>query len=246
MHEHSLSLNQWADFFCNLHRRGVRLLHSSNEYDSFGLLCDVLTEIRSRDCGVQFKHVVKLAEPSFDDERFDALRLGQKVDAYLSALVCDRLDTVQWMWRRDLDDDVKRIRDMARATPHIAAVFETLKAEGKIVYVGCFPYSVDFASEVSGSKMIDRLIFYRNPLEKDYDHLLEKCIVSGKKVIALRPFAAGMAFQEPTRTAVDLIKYALGHECVAGTVFTATKSEHVDAIFLPNGEDERSRVWLTG
>ena len=96
------------------------------------------------------------------------------------------------------------------------------------------------------TEMIDRLIFYRNPLEKDYDHLLEKCIVSGKKVIALRPFAAGMAFQEPTRTAVDLIKYALGHECVAGTVFTATKSEHVDAIFLPNGEDERSRVWLTG
>src|SRR3546814_11424610 len=67
------------------------------EYDSFPLLREILGRLRREHRDVEFRHMVKLGDPHFDEESFDAERFSARVDGYRSALGTERVDDVQWM-----------------------------------------------------------------------------------------------------------------------------------------------------
>ena len=82
MHETGNTPSALAKFLVAIHERGVRSLHSSFEYDSFPLLCETLKELNRNSSSCKFRHVVKLAEPTFNESGFNATRLQDRLERY--------------------------------------------------------------------------------------------------------------------------------------------------------------------
>src|SRR3546814_5995048 len=115
------------------------------EYDSFPLLREILGRLRREHRDVEFRHMVKLGDPHFDEESFDAERFSARVDGYRSALGTERVDDVQWMWRGGLDADGERIDRFRKAMDQIGSAADKLKAAGRIGRLFCFTYTPGFA-----------------------------------------------------------------------------------------------------
>ena len=94
LHENGRSAREWASFFADAYDLGVRRLHSSYEYDSYALLREALDALRDIRGDIAFRHVVKLADPGFDDTGFDAVRFTERVQSYCEELGCDSIDDV--------------------------------------------------------------------------------------------------------------------------------------------------------
>ncbi|MEQ1509316.1 MAG: hypothetical protein ABL909_02810 [Sphingopyxis sp.] len=228
MHEIERSSDEWADFLMEIHACGVRALHSSDEYDSFPLLCDVLTRLRERRPDIGFRHVVKLAEPSFDDTRFDAERLAAKLERYKAALGSATIHDVQWMWRKDLKAEAQRLADLHAAAPDIIASTAQLKRSGAIERFFCFPYSTAFADEAMKLGCFDGLVVYRNTNEREYDYLLEPCLAAGGKFLVIRPFAAGQALGAGLPTPREQLGAALDHAAIESAILSTSSLRHLD------------------
>lgn len=232
MLERDLSEEDWVDFFAHLHEHGVDTFHSSHEYESFKFFCRVLQKARAKH-GLEVRHVVKMADPHFGEEGFDADRLRARVDACCAALNVERIDCIQWMWRSDLEQDrVRREKFSVAAAADIPRAMETLKSTGRVTAVGCFPYTAEFAQAVLDEAWLDHLVLYRNPLEHDYDRLLDKAIAANKGVLALRPFAAGRAFENGCHTPRSALEYCFSHPAVRAVIATISSPPHL-AQLLP-------------
>lgn len=220
----------WPTFFEELFVRDIRVLHSSAEYDSFELLCSTLTQLRSNSPACQFRHVVKLAEPSFDDSGFSATRLQERLDRYRDALGTDQIDGVQWMWRQDLKAEAKRIHDLRESFARISDAVAELKERGTIKRFMCFPYTVEFGTSVVDAEFIDGFTVYRNRLEREYDDLLDMCPSRSKSCLVIRPFAAGKLLDEESESPRELLTAALDHPAVEAAIFSTSNLAHLDAL----------------
>jgi hypothetical protein len=181
----------WAGFLEAVYGLGISTLHSSSEYDTFPLLCVALAELRSTRPEIGFRHVVKLADPHFGEDGFDAGRLEARVDVYRSALGVDRIDDIQWMWRQRLDDDAQRIADMTAQADAIAAARDHLVRTGKIGRLLCFPYSPAFGQSVVATGAVDGLVVYRNASERADDVAITAAAGRHLPTLIIRPFHAG-------------------------------------------------------
>ncbi len=228
MHEAGKSVSEWADFFLAIHDRGIRVLHSSDEYDSYALFCATLALVRKRAPSCKFDHIVKLAEPSFDDTGFQQARLDRRVSSYLKTLQSDHIRDIQWMSRQDLKDDSQRIASMIGSMDEITRSFEALTSRGQVSRWLCFPYSLGFAEALLSASSIDGFAVYRNAHEREYDALVEKLPAAGKTCLAIRPFAAGASLNASQMSAREQIDAVLAHPAVEAAILSSSSLVHLD------------------
>lgn len=223
------SVEQSADYFEALQDLGVRRLHSSLEYESFPLLVEVLKLLTRRAPHRRFRHMVKLAEPSFDDDDgFSARRFSSRIDDYRRKLAVDRLDDVQWMWRRKLDDDSGRISDFCNHAEAIGEAVEAQRRRGAIGRVFCFPYSPEFGVAAVQRDWTDGLAVYRNAEERAYEIALEDAAALGKTAIVIRPFFGGKLVE--SADPATLLAAALDGPAIEAAVLSTNSIAHMRAL----------------
>lgn len=220
MLEYDFPVAYWVDLFSGLHDLGVATWHSSVEYESFGLFCEVVSAFRKKFPEKKIRHMVKLAEPHFHVNRFDAGLLNEKVAEYLEKLQTDSLYCVQWMWRGDLSDNEGRKRLFLESYPEIEKAVTALRQSGKIENFHCFPYDAGFAQAALDKQAINGLVVYRNKLETEYDPLLQQAARAGKRNFIIRPLFGGKALELEGETPRSLLRFALDMPSVDGAVLS--------------------------
>ncbi len=224
------TVEEWAEFFRALWDRGIKTLHTSSEYGTINLVSAILQKLKRESPSLQFRHVVKIAEPSFYDGSFDGRRLRAKVFDYIQLLSSDMVHDVQWMWRRGLDDDQHRINEFLSAVDPLAAAVDALKADGVIDRFLCFPYTPDFAIAALQQRFCDGLVVYRNMQEREYDGALDICAKGGRVAYVIRPLNAGKALQGIDIPPRELVKFALDKPSLEGAILSSNSLQHIDAI----------------
>lgn len=208
---------------------GISSLHFSSEYDTYDLFTQAWRRARPA-APRDISFIAKVASPHFGEKRFSADAFRSKIEAYLSTLGIDRLDVVQWLLRYDLKDEEGRLRILSESEAEVAALLGRLKEEGKIGSCISFPYSSGIASAVLRHSYCDGLALYVNPLEHEMDAHLAEAEALGKKVVAIRPFAAGRLFAQTGLTPDEALRYVLGQPAVATTVVSVSNRAHVDVL----------------
>ena len=227
MLEVNRSETEWLDFLSEAHSLGFDSLHSSNEYESFPLLSSLLHSGTKRPSFPVFRHIAKLAEPSFDDHSFAAARLEAKIHSYLAALSTPVLHNVQWMWRHNLQLDSQRISDFQRQLDAIADAVGRLKRAGLIERFFCFPYSVEFGRVALEHEAIDGLVVYRNVQETEYDALIDRSAALSKLCHIIRPFNAGTIITQAKKTPEDVLKFAMDKPAIKSAILSSNSIEHL-------------------
>ncbi len=220
------SAADWAGFLEAVHDLGITTLHSSSEYDTFPLLCSALAELRLASPDIAFRHVVKLADPHFGEDGFDAARLESRIDTYRTALAVDCIDDIQWMWRQRLDDDAQRIADMTAQADAIAAARDRLVGAGKIGRLLCFPYSPAFGQAVVATGAIDGLVVYRNGSERSDDVAIVAAAKQTLPTLIIRPFHAGALLAEGADPRA-LLADALGLTGIEAAILSSNSIDHL-------------------
>lgn len=227
LHEADRDAAAWARFFAAAHERGVRRLHVSNEYDSWPLFLEVLSQpAMPRD----FAYVAKLADPHFGEAGFDAQRLAERIDSYRADLRIDRIDDVQWMWRPDLDNEDKRLADFGAAADRIGKTGERLRESGAISRLMCFPYTTGFADKAIESRSFDGLVVYRNLEETDFDGQVMRAAIAGLPTLAIRPFLAGRTIASQGPTPGAQVAAVLGLKGVEAAILSTSSIAHLDEV----------------
>jgi aryl-alcohol dehydrogenase-like predicted oxidoreductase len=219
-------IKDWANLLLHAQSLGVLRIHCSDEYESFPFLLAVLEEVRRSSPQLEFRFIVKLAEPHFGENVFDAKNLLTRIDAYREALQTDQLDCIQWMWRGNLEDETGRIRGFSESANRILEVVDQAKYLGKIKSFHCFPYTFEFAQQALEAPFVDGLTIYRNPLEIKYDPLLARAQAIGKRVLVIRPFKAGEALADIG--VANLIKFSANSPAVDGIVVSCSSIKHLE------------------
>ncbi|MBA3698983.1 MAG: hypothetical protein H0W78_09025 [Planctomycetes bacterium] len=230
--------NEWARFFGSAHDQGVRWLHCSDEYESFPLLCQCLAELRATRPGVTFRFVVKLANPGFDDSRFDESRFVARLSSYSEHLGTDHFDLVQWMWRTKDGGDAHRVSRFLAESARLDQSFSTSVARGLVGQVLCFPYSPTFAHAALTLPSINGLVIYRNVLETEYESALDDCMRLGKHALAIRPFAAGKALASAEATPETLLRYSFSHPAISGIIVGTSSLKHLSELLAASAQAE--------
>jgi hypothetical protein len=220
------SVEDWADFLVQLRAVGIDTLHSSCEYESFPLLEKALRRVKVIAPQTSFRHIVKLADPSFDDFSINGQRVRAALEGYSESLGCDRIDDVQWMWRRDLKDEPKRLEAFSAAQDEIDELFSSLKESDKIGRFFCFPYSAEFAEIAIKSSVLDGLVFYRNRSERGFDAFLDICASQNKICIVIRPFLGGTLLKS-SETPGLLFQSAIGHAAIEAGIVSSSSLAHL-------------------
>lgn len=226
------SIEDWVSFFQDVHALGITSLHSSSEYDTFPLLCKILHKLAKTDGSPKFRHVVKLAEPNFDDAGFDAARLLDKVAEYREALGTNCVHDIQWMWRHNLSDDAERVDSFKSNLTALTDVVSSLKSQGKIERFFCFPYSPVFASEALKSATVDGLAVYRNAQETEYDAAIDGCADHGKPVLVIRPLNAGKVLEQGATSAADHVQYSLNMAAIEAGIISSNNLDHIRELLV--------------
>ena len=220
-------VNAWVEFLTTLHENGVDTLHSSMEYESFQLLTEVLRLISKKSDSIKFKHVVKLADPSFNEEYQSYNRIRKRIEEYTNALNCSQIEMVQWMWRNDLDNDKIRVSKFTESLQELEAEVSKIKNDGLVNGFMCFPYTLDFGMASLESNVIDGYMVYRNPNEMEYQPLLEEAYKKSKDVYSIRPLAAGNLIQNPDWNVNSLIKFSYNHPGIKGIIVSISEEKHL-------------------
>jgi hypothetical protein len=228
LHEIKRTPEEWVAFFVAVRKLGITTLHSSSEYDSFPLFRDILRRVKRDRPDIGFRHMVKLGEPHFHEGGFDGGRLATKVDTYRDALAVDCIDDIQWMWRDGLEDEGERLKRFEKSAVELGHVGDSLKAEGKIKRLFCFPYTPGFALAAVENAAIDGLAVYRNIEEAEYESALASAAQVGKPCIAIRPFNGGKALA--SGEAGQLLRYALEAPAVEAAILSSSSLPHLRSL----------------
>jgi hypothetical protein len=205
----------------------VRVLHSSDEYESFPLLCRILSRLAARFPGITFRHMVKLGEPHFDEDAFSGQRLAARVDIYRQRLRTDRIADVQWMWRHGIPDDARRVERFSASAGEIARAAAALKADSVIGRFLCFPYTPAFAQVALEMDAVDGLVVYRNQQEREYDGVIDRASGLGKPCVIIRPFLGGKLVRDEGSDAASLLRFALNKPAIESAVVSCSRLDRL-------------------
>lgn len=218
-----------ADHLCYLHDLGIDTHHSSGEYDTYDAYLAALAKARAG--GRSFLHVVKVAEPSFDDDRFDGARLTKLVDRRLRELGADTIHSLQWLFRTpDPQDSAKRCSLVAEQADEILEWAAAQHRAGKILNLSVFPYSLEFAQSVLDATISTTFTVYLNVAELEYLSLLD----TAESVLAIRPLAGGRLSTDQS-TIDDALRFPLLHPRVVSSVLSVNSSGHADVAVAAAG-----------
>lgn len=216
----------WAELLREAYYAGIDTIHSSIEYDSFTLLQSTLQRLWRIDNTIRFKHIVKIAEPHFSNDEYSSNRLNEKVNSYLEALQVDKLEAIQWMWRSNLSDQ-ERVINFTKQSQLIKEGIDSLKRKGLIETALCFPYSLEFMRKALELKVFDNFCVYRNPMELEYDEILNNC--KEETVISIRPFFADKRLvmeQGP----IKLLEYNFSEPAIKSTILSISSLSQLNEI----------------
>lgn len=230
MLEYNYSLEYWVELFEDLYDSGVTTFHSSNEYESFDLFCKVIIVFQKKNPEKNIKHIVKIAEPHFNLNFFDANLLEEKINEYCFKLNLSSINIIQWMWRGNLQDNFEREQLFEQYYPEVEKMIIHLKKINKIEKFYCFPYSLDFALSAIKKNHIDGLIVYRNILEKEYDIALQLAAELNKKSYIIRPLYAGKALSGVNQSPKSLVQWALNFPNIEGAIISISKISRLKEI----------------
>jgi hypothetical protein len=220
-------VNAWVEFLTTLYENGVDTLHSSMEYESFQLLTEVIRLISKKSKSIKFKHYVKLADPSFNEEYQSYTRIRKRLEEYTILLNCSQIESVQWMWRNNLKDDKLRVLRFTESLKELEVEVSKIKNDGLVNGFMCFPYTIDFGMAALESDVIDGYMVYWNPNEMEFQPLLEEAYKKSKDVYSIRPLAAGSLIQSTDWNVNSLIKFSYNHPCIKGTIVSISEEKHL-------------------
>jgi aryl-alcohol dehydrogenase-like predicted oxidoreductase len=197
MEVYSAPDSHWERLFLLLLDAGVTTFHSSSEYESYPRFCRVLKKVRRTRPGPPIQHIVKLAAPHFNEQRFDASLFRERVDSELKNLGAESLSVVQWLLRQTPNSDEARLAVFRDSSDALAAEWESLRVAGKVGALTTFPYTQRFAAEALDLKVCSGLTSYLNPAELEYASWLDRMFERGQGFIAIRPMFAGKLLETP-------------------------------------------------
>ena len=205
------SLSKWIYIFDEMREKGIVNFHISKEYKSYKLFLEIVrkSNFYKKDVNIY----AKCFSPNFDDKEYDAKKLNQLLDNYLSDLKIGSVH-MQWMWRANLDNDQMRCSNLSQKIGELDYSFLKLK-KNKINEIYCFPYSIKFGRLVEKIKSIDGLAIYFNPKEKSFKKIL------GKKNIGIRPLYSGYLNQRYSFK--YLMNYSLKEKKIVKTILSINK-----------------------
>lgn len=238
-------LDEQADHLCRLHDLGVDTHHSSHEYDSHSAYLAALA--KAQQSGRSFHHIVKLAEPGFDDHRFNPARLTALLDQQLEDLNAETIASVQWLFRTpDPQNDSARIPTVADQIGEITAWASHQIDVGKMQNLSFFPYSTPFAETLMDLGLSATPTMYLNLLELESVNLLGR----SDGFIAIRPLAGGRLVDpsSPDRlsdtidvrdsegnlmtAAAVALRFTLLHPGVTTSVLSVNSADHLDQLLV--------------
>lgn len=230
MLEYNYPLEYWVTLFNDLYENGVTTFHSSDEYESFPFFCEALSVFQQQHPTKKVKHIVKIAEPHFHVQSFDANLLEEKINTYCLRLNVSKIDVVQWMWRGNLENHQERESLFETFYPKMEQAILQLKSKNTIDQFCCFPYNPEFALAAIQKSQIDGLVVYRNIQEQEYDTALQLAAKLDKKSYVLRPLNAGKALKENNDTPSTLVNWSLDLPNIEGAIVSISSLSKLNEI----------------
>jgi hypothetical protein len=230
MTEYNYSVSHWVDLFKSMYDNGIRLHHVSSEYDSYFYYVCVLKEFNSKYPKNQILHLVKLAEPHFDSNKFNPKLFQTKVDKYLAELNVSKLWGIQWMWRGDLKNEISRLDNFKENIELLNSKVLELKNNSLIDGFYLFAYTNTFCDlAISLSEQLDNILFdgltvYRNILESEFDKYLDFF----ERNIIIRPLFAGKL--KTSLSKKHLVEYALNHGTVTNGIISISSIDKLNEL----------------
>lgn len=219
-----LNTNQVTNIIEKGYDIGITTHHSSFEYSSHQLYTNAL---KASTCKKNIKHIVKLAAPHFEEQKFCGKTLKTKVESQLKILNIDRIDVLQWLVRSKPINDFDRLNTLSTQELEIEECLLDLKKSGVIKSIFSFPYSVPFANEIVKRNYIDGIIAYLNTKERDF-----KNFANSVPFIAIRPFLGGdlVDSKESAEQKIhDCLKYVDSNKTVISKIISINSIQHLNA-----------------
>jgi hypothetical protein len=232
MTEYKYSVSYWVDLFNYMYDNGITVHHVSSEYDSYEFYLDVLINFQSKYPNKQITHLVKLAEPHFDSNEFSSVNFLLKIDKYLSELNVSKLWGIQWMWRGDLNDEIRRLDNFKKYIEILDSKVFKLKKNNLIDGFYLFSYTYTFCelaislSKQLNNSLFDGLTVYRNLQENEFDKYLDFF----ERNIIIRPLFAGKLNVSLSRK--HLVEYALNHDRVTNGIISISSLDKLNELLV--------------
>jgi aryl-alcohol dehydrogenase-like predicted oxidoreductase len=175
---------------------GVNAIHSSYEYNTRWATGAVLKHHPER---LDVHHIIKVPVPDFEDSSFDETKFRRIVEDALRELHAERISIVQHL-QRGVDrktlnaggGDAVRLAAMPDVTDRLKAIFEKLRAEGKVGALACFPYTPGFARTAIQCGLFQGLIAYFSLVETELVSLFDEMRAKGMSFATMRSFLEGL------------------------------------------------------
>ena len=171
---------------------GVNCIHSSYEYQTRAVVAEVL---KGRTDTHNVKHIIKTPSPDRDrtGNVFSADYFRQLVEDALRELGCERIDLLQWILRDGEEYDIETsIAKWHQYKDDLVAIFEQMRDEGKVGYLGNFVYREPYADVVADSGCLSALLCYYNVWDTTMQNSLDRLEALEMGAVVLRPFHGGM------------------------------------------------------
>lgn len=218
---------------------GINGFHSSYEYATHDYFCETLKKIdkKKRD---KIIHICKIPLPHFKDDGFSERLLVTRIESQLKALQTDCLHIVQWLFRREPNEDAVRLPLLKKWQAAIEAAWQRLQAQGKIGVVMTFPYTNDFAFACLENPTCIGVVDYLNLIETSAVPVLKRLQETQKGFIALRPLKAKAVLDTPYCKAsqdplLSALSFPLLHPSVVSSVLSVNTIEQANqAIVVAN------------
>ena len=200
-YDKKLSVNEIAELIDECYDSGIFTHHSSFEYNSYELYTSALRLAHNR---TKINHIVKLAAPHFEEDKFSSKTLIKKVDDQLKSLNIEQIEVLQWLVRSKPINDTDRLGTLENQENEISDCLSRLKQDGKVKSIFSFPYSKIFAKQVMQLEEIDGIISYLNEEEIEYSSY-----ANNNQFIAIRPLLAGKLLSKDSKSKEKRIKECL-------------------------------------
>ena len=171
---------------------GVNTVHTSYEYRTRGVVGEVL---RARKDRSKLRYIIKVPSPDREhtDFKFSAAYFRKLIEDALAELGCERIDLLQWILRDGSESDAQTsIARFREYKDDLVAIFNKMRDEGKVGYLGNFVYTEPYADVVIESGCLSALLFYYNLWDTTIQNSLDKLADHGMGAVILRPFHGGM------------------------------------------------------
>ena len=172
--------NDLSNFLDYAHKKGIRQLHVSNEYNSYNLLIKSLKKINKK----QFTFILKLSEPKTDQIKFSLNRFKKKIYKYRKDLGNNHTYMVQLVNRYKCNNPSKYLFYEQKIFDSIESTIVKLKKKNIIKSFYFFPYYKN-EKKIMKRPFINGITIYRNLSEKLSDNYAKR---NNFKIIAMRTF----------------------------------------------------------